>query len=261
MTDLVISVFRLTCKRLSPVPHVSVGYRERQSGDEWHVLAGGSRAYAVRISDALSEDHGDQSADSHFIIRRLTATLLMGGAGLYQAEATGRFMIHRIDREFPWTVHLDEPDPDAAPLSEEQNARFQDWWSALTQHTVLRRAAEDAHLALSLPHEALIFVYRGMEWIVKHFGIRWETLAHEIGVPRGEIRVLKQLANDETGVRHGSRSGQKLRAMLENYGSWVCALVEAINVARERLEPEYVRMTSQVAGRIIAKAVAVVPYE
>lgn len=261
MTDFVISVFRITSRRLHPLPSVGVGYRERESDDEWHVLAGGSRAYAVRISKALSPNHAEQSADSHFVMRRLTAALLMGDVGLYEAEATGRFMIHQIDGDLHWTVHLDAPDPDAPALSDEQRVAVQDWWSALTRHTVLRRAAEDAHLALSVPHEALVFVYRGMEWIVKHFDMRWDVLADEIGVAGREIRALKQLANDETGVRHGSKSGQKLRAMLENYGSWVCALIDAINVARQRVEPGYVRMTPQTTGRIVARAVTVVPYE
>jgi hypothetical protein len=53
----------------------------------------------------------------------------------------------------------------------------------------------------------------------------------------------------------------KLRAVPENYGTWPCALLEAINLARQRLESSYTPMSPQHAGKIVAKAVSVIPYE
>lgn len=260
MTEFVVSVFRLENTRGYSAPVINTGFEERDSGDGWHVICGGTRVYIARISGAIDKDFAEQSDDSHFVARRLTAALLLGGAGLFQYKATGRVILWDINQDFKWTVHLDRPDPDASEMPDITKAS-DEWWAALTQHTVLRRAAEDLHIALSQPAESLIFVYRGLEWIVKSFGIKWEDLATGIGVPFSEVRALKQLANDETGVRHGSKSGAKLRAVPENYGTWPCALLDAINFARQRLEGSYTPMSPKQAGAIVAKAVSAVAYE
>jgi hypothetical protein len=260
MTEFVVSIFRLENTRGYAVPIINTGFRERDSGDEWNVVCGGTRAYITRSSGDLDKDLAEQSDDSHFVARRLVAALLLASAGLFQPKAMGRLVLWDINQDFKWTTHLDRQDPEAPDLSELIKA-VDDWWTVLTQHTVLRRVAEDLHLALSQPGESLVFVYRGLEWIVKHFGIRWEDLATGIGVPFTEIRALKQLANDETGVRHGSKSGIKLRAMRENYGTWPCALVDAINFARQKLESSYTPMSPKEAALVVARAMSVVPYE
>lgn len=78
------------------------------------------------------------------------------------------------------------------------------------------------------PHEALVFVYRGLEWLVEGMGFTWEGIAKELGGTKNDIRELKKTANVETGVRHASKSGMKLRASPENYGTWVAGLFDII---------------------------------
>jgi hypothetical protein len=58
------------------------------------------------------------------------------------------------------------------------------WILALCNHTVLRRAAEDAHAAIMNPHEALVYVYRGLEWLVEGMDYSWETSRKNWAEPR-----------------------------------------------------------------------------
>ena len=70
---------------------------------------------------------------------------------------------------------------------------------ALCKHTMLRRAAEDAHAAIMNPHEALVYVYRGLEWLVEGMAYSWEDIAKELGGTKDDIRELKKAANYESG--------------------------------------------------------------
>ena len=135
------------------------------------------------------------------------------------------------------------------------------WIQALCLHTYLRRAAEDGYNALLNPHEALVFVYRGMEWLVEGMGFTWEDIATELGVSKNDIRDLKKTANFETGVRHASKSGMKLRANPENYGTWVAGLFDIINAARVRIEPSYVSVAGEKGAEMISRAIPHVPFE
>ena len=54
--------------------------------------------------------------------------------------------------------------------------------------TTLRRSADTAHLALSHPHEALIFIYRGLEWLKRGTGVGWDQIATDIGVPLSALK-------------------------------------------------------------------------
>jgi hypothetical protein len=138
--------------------------------------------------------------------------------------------------------------------------RVYDWLIALCKHHPLRRAADDAHLALTYPHEALVFVYRGLEWLKMSQQLEWEELASDVGVPMKHLGKLKKTANYESGVRHATSSGSKMRASADNYGTWVCALVDAINAARARLEPAFEKMSAQEVSKAILRAMPVVPY-
>jgi len=135
-----------------------------------------------------------------------------------------------------------------------------DWLNALVQHTMLRRAAADAHFALTHPSEAGTFVYRGFEWLVVGEGRSWDDLASDIGVSISEVREFKKLVNVDYGVRHASRSGQKLRADVHNYGTWVCALIDAINATRARLEPGYKVADPTTVAQSVMLAMPVIPY-
>ena len=125
---------------------------------------------------------------------------------------------------------------------------------------MLRRAAADAHSALSYPHEAGSFVYRGLEWLVVGEGRSWDDLAEDIGVSKSEVRDFKKLVNVGYGVRHASRSGAKLRADMDNYATWVCGLIDAINAARSRLDPAYEVAAPEVVAEAVGLAMPVNPY-
>ena len=100
----------------------------------------------------------------------------------------------------------------------------------------------------------------GAEWLVVGTGMSWDDLARDVGVSVTEIRDLKKTANVETGVRHAAKTGIKMRASSDNYGSWVCGLVDAINATRARLESGFVKMTAEQVGHAVARAIPAVPY-
>ena len=259
--DIAISVFRLSNRRGLFVPDVNVEYAERDSNVVWNLVCGGTRAYILKFGTSLIDDPAEQSADSHFMVRRVTSSLALGGAGLFQPETCGRLFFRNIRGEVSWDGYFDWPDSSSEDISRASSNTVHDWCKALCKHTVLRRAADDAHAALSNPHEALLYVYRGLEWLVKGLPISWEELAKDLGSSVNELRHLKKTANVETGVRHATKTGTKMRADTRNYYSWICALFDGINGARARLEPGFQPMAPKVVATAVGQALPIVPYD
>ena len=81
--------------------------------------------------------------------------------------------------------------------------------------------------------------WRVLEWLLVGEGRSWKDLASDIGVSNKDIKSFKKLVNVNYGVRHASKSGEKLKADVENHGTWVAGLIAAINAARERLDEGY----------------------
>ena len=79
MTDIAISVFALSNRRGYLLPSLNIHYQEINRDCHWTVVAGGTRAYVVRFGNPLQDDPGEQAADSSFMVRRLTTSLLLGG--------------------------------------------------------------------------------------------------------------------------------------------------------------------------------------
>lgn len=258
MTDIAISVFSVSNRRGYFLPSLNIHYQE-VDGPQWTVAAGGTRAYVVRFGNPLKDDPEEQSADSHFMIRRLTSSLLLGGLGLFQAETSGRLFIRNVDGEISWTSHFDWPAPSDQPTAAAAQ-RVNDWFAAISKHTMLRRAADDAHLALSNPHEALVFTYRGLEWLVVGRNIGWDELALEIGAPTASLRDLKKMANVDLGFRHATSTGIKARADLGTAGSAVALLFDAINASRAKLEPGFKPMTTTESAEAILRTLSPFPY-
>ncbi len=248
MTDFAITIFRLVNRRGFFAPPLNIEYLEDDTGALWVITCAGTRAYFVRYNDQLDRKLTEQTADSHFMARRLITSLLLGGAGLFQAEVSGRLMFEDIEGSPRWHSDL-EP-----PQSQEYTLSAADWFTAITQHTPLRRAGDDAHAALSMPSEAFVFIYRGFEWLVKGVGLSWAELARRLQIPASEFKKLKKLANYESGIRHASLSGVKMRPNLDNYGTWVAGLFEAINVARAELDSDFQPMTAGEIAQAIARA-------
>lgn len=88
------------------------------------------------------------------------------------------------------------------------------------RHTLLRRAADDLYLALANPHDAFVFIYRGIEWLKQGLSLSWDEFAQLVDIPLRELKELTKLANVETGVRHASRSGSKMRPDTPVDGTW-----------------------------------------
>ena len=145
----------------------------RETGFHWFKDFGGTRLYLVRTGEELSKRQSDKVDDSHFMARRITSALLMGGAGHFVAEASGRLHFTGIEPGTRWGQDIDRLDPLGDTIPEGVADRVRDWYQCLCTHTVLRRATDDAHLALEHPTEAVLFVYRGLEWIKRGLAINF----------------------------------------------------------------------------------------
>lgn len=260
MSDMAITNFRISNQRGYPVPALNFQYHEKDTGQDWWVTCGGTRGYFVRVGNRLADDLSEQAADSHFMAQRVTTSLLMGGAGLFSAQAMGRVIFRNIEGDITWTTHLDNSDPTDVKDEKKLVESIMDWFGAICESHILRRAAQDACSALASPHEALVFVYRGLEWIKLGQKLKWEQIAKDLGITEKELKEFTRTANHETGVRHATATGQKMRADLHTYATWVCALLDAINATRARLEKDFKPMSSEEVASAVWKATPFVPY-
>jgi hypothetical protein len=258
MSELATTIFRLSSRRLTIAPNVSFQYHESDTGVEWHISAGGSRAYFLRAGVASVEGDaiGKQNEHSYFMASRLLSALLLGGHGLFQAEAVGRIFFAGLEGEPSWHTQLNFSATDPPVASPD----LYDWIGAFSRHPILRRAANDAHAALSNPAEAGMFVYRGLEWLLVGEGRSWNDLAADVGVSKKDIKGFKKLVNVDYGVRHASKSGQKLKADVLNHGTWVAGLIDAINATRGRLEKGYAAAEPGVVAAAVMAAMPVEPF-
>lgn len=262
MTDFAISVFSLTNDRGYIAPKLNIGYKESDSNAHWTINCGGTRVYLVRHATPLLADTEEQAADSHFMVDRLKFAFMFGGAGLFRSKCVGRLTFENVAGDVTWHTQLDFPDPFFGSWPDATTtAQVADWYGAICAHSVLRRAANDAYLALMHPHEALLYAYRGMEWIVVGTKISWEDLAENMGISKADLREFKKTANVEGGARHPTQRLEKLRAELRSYSGWVTCLFDAINAARARLDPSYTPKTPKEFAAVFARAVPPVPYE
>ncbi|KPK95817.1 hypothetical protein AMJ80_03495, partial [bacterium SM23_31] len=137
---------------------------------------------------------------------------------------------------------------------------LEDWYPFICQNTLFRRASEDAYAALQNPVEAVFFIYRGMEWLLRAGNIGWKELAEDIGISFNDIKKFKQSANSDLGQRHGIVSGLKLRATVEEYGSLFADFLYGICKVRKRVDSSYKVISEQRAGQIALNSMPIVPY-
>ena len=108
MPDIVISIFRLENDRGFFVPKFDIHYVEKETGIQWFINCGGTRAYFVRIGSELGSDFEAECADSHFMANRVVTALFLGGLGLFKAKAMGRMLFEDIGfEELRFHSHLD----------------------------------------------------------------------------------------------------------------------------------------------------------
>ena len=122
----------------------------------------------------------------------------------------------------------------------EGSDKVTDWFNAFSQFTLLRRAAEDAHTALTLKSEAILFVYRAYEWLKKELAVSWNDLGKAIDIPQSNLKTIKRMANDwDAASRHAVESGKKLRFEEEVLPGWVHGLLHGIVHTRCKLDPAF----------------------
>ncbi|HYW44330.1 MAG TPA: hypothetical protein VE959_15825 [Bryobacteraceae bacterium] len=69
--DFVVSVFQLINRRGYFVPAFNFGYGERDTGAEWRISCGGTRAYMVRFATPLDRNMDEQAAGPRSAIIRI----------------------------------------------------------------------------------------------------------------------------------------------------------------------------------------------
>jgi hypothetical protein len=94
---------------------------------------------------------------------------------LAHSEGMGRLLFRSVEVNGSWSAQIDRRESELAEVSPEIIDSVRDWYQALCRHTFLRRAADDAHLALTLPLEAYLYVYRELEWLKEGLGSLGET--------------------------------------------------------------------------------------
>ena len=259
---LVCSVFELTSKSGYFMPEFNIRYDERNTGNSCFLTGGGTRLYVNRVGGNLDQSSDAQAADSHFMVDRVVSALLVGGAGLFWANPKGRVFVRTANEALSWTSQID-PEPFyservRAIHSAFNEQEFGSWFQFICQNTPIRRALHDTVQAIKNPVEAFVYIYRGFEWLKDGLELSWDDIASDVGVTTKQIKEVGQIANDETGVRHASKSGVKQRASLETYGTWIAGLLHAIEAARARIDQEYV---SSGPERIAEKLKAAVQYD
>jgi len=260
MPDVVTSIFKLENDRGLYVPKLDIKYVERDTGIQWFINCGGTRAYFIRIGSELGSNFEAECADSHFMANRVVTSLFLGGLGLFRTKAMGRILFKDIgSKELNFISHLDLQD---IVKEEEQQeiANLTDWYEFICLNVLFRRAADDAYNALLNPVESTFYIYRGMEWLLKAGKIGWRELAEDIGVTFKQVKEFKRMANVELGQRHGIDSARKMRAEPHDYGMLVADFVSGICRVRQRVDIYYRAPSPTDVSKIVMKALPILPY-
>lgn len=263
-SSFVCSVFELTSKAGYFAPSFNIRYDERDTGNSCFITGGGTRLYISRVGDNLEQSTDAQAADSHFMVDRVISALLISGAGLFWASPKGRVYVEAPVDTLRWVSQVDlEPyysERVRAVHDAFDEDEFGSWFQFICQNTPIRRALHDAVQAIKNPVEAFVYIYRGFEWLKKGLDLSWDEIARDVGVTTKQIKVVGQIANDESGVRHASKSGVKQRASLETYGTWIAGLIDAIESARARTDKTYTASDSKRIAKKLKVAVQYDPY-
>ena len=261
-STFVCSVFELTSKAGYFAPGFNIRYDERDTGNSNFITGGGTRLYISRIGDNLEQSTDAQAADSHFMVDRVISTLLISGAGLFWTNPRGRIFVEAPVDTLRWKSQVDLEPYYSERVRAVHNAfdeeEFTSWFQFICENTSIRRALHDAVQAIKNPVEAFVYIYRGFEWLKKGLKLSWDEIASDVGVSTKHIKEVGRIANEESGVRHASKSGIKQRASLETYGTWIAGLIDAIESARARIDKGY---TASDSKRIVEKLKVAVQYD
>lgn len=264
ISTFVSSVFELMNTAGYFVPGFNIQYDERDTGNAYFITGGGTRLYITRVGDNLEQSRDAQAADSHFIADRVIAALLISGAGLFWANSRGRIFLEAPVDTLRWDSQVDlQPfysDRVCAVYDAFDEDEFASWFRFICENTSVRRALHDAVQAIKDPVEAFVYIYRSFEWLKKGLNLSWGEIASDVGVTTKQIKEMGRIANDETGVRHASKSGVKQRASLLTYGTWIAGLIDAIESARARIDKSYTASDSKRIAEKLKVALQCYPY-
>jgi hypothetical protein len=262
---MVISIFEMINHPGYLVPEIDLQYHERDTGLTWFIKCGGTRAYLARAGKMSRLAPDEQAAESHFMIGGIQSALVMSSAGLFVPQLKGRVHLMGAD-SLDWATEFD-----LSPFYADEVKRiyegfdlkkFEGWYAALSKHIFLRRAVADLVIAMRTPTEAFVFIYRGFEWLEDGLKLKIskKEMAVALGVEHSHYKALGKMANVETGVRHASSTGSKIRADTETYSTWMCGLVDGLNSARSKIEKGFVRMAPKEVAEAMTVAVLLDPY-
>lgn len=262
--NFVCSVFALTGHAGYFAPGFNIRYDEKNTGNTTFITGGGTRLYLTRVGNNLDQSSDAQAADSHFMADRVIAGLLISGAGLFRAIPMGRIFVDTQVDTLKWHSQIDlEPfycERVRAVHDAFDEGEFASWFRFICQSTPVRRALHDAVQAINNPVEAFVYIYRGFEWLKKGLNLSWDDIARDVGVTTRQIKAVGQIANDESGVRHASRTGGKQRASLATYSTWIAGLIDAIESARARVDKGYTASDSKKIAEKLKVAMQYDPY-
>jgi hypothetical protein len=263
LNAMVISVFEMTNHLGYFLPEMDIQYNERDTGLITFTKCSGTRAYIARVGEASRLIPHQQAAESHFAINCFQSALVMSSAGLFTPHLKGRLHL-QAGYDLAWATEFDfdvfYADEVKRVHEGFDSQKFLGWFGAFSKHIFLRRAANDLVIAMREPTEAFVFIYRGFEWLEDGLKISKKEMANGLGVEHGHYKDLGKIANVETGVRHASTSGSKIRADTETYSTWMCGLVDGINYARSKVEQGFVRMAPKEVATAMTIAVRFNPY-
>jgi hypothetical protein len=263
--DCTLSAFELFNDRGLYAPIVTIDFTEKDDGRQWLINAGAHRAYVMEFGAQfgnLSDKTIEETAvNAHLFVQQVCACLLVIGCGLFKFRAVARILMKSVQMA-SWEVDLRPNDVHAKiKRGEIIQKSFVNWFVACSRERWMRRAIEDLYNSLISPKEASVFVYRGLEWIKNGLGMRWEELVKYVDLPPKEIKAFTRMLNDpEVAVRHGTKSGKKMRASSIHLSS-SATLLEIVNGIRAEREQGYQPLTPAEMGQAIARGAPVVIFD
>lgn len=263
--DCTFSVFEILNERGYYAPIIDIKYKEKSGDRVWHINIGGNRIYVLafghfqKISDKAIEE---EALNAHLFVQTICACLAVIGCGLFRFRAVGRILLKALEAK-EWGVDLRPNDPHAKIESDEAiNAAFGDWFGACSNNTMIRRSLDDLYNSLIYPKEAPIFIYRALEWIKEGMEISWDDIPRYLDLPQSEMKEFKKLLHDpEVAVRHGRKSGKKLRPDAALFGAWSANILEILNAIRKEAEPDFSPMKPKEIAEAISRCTPLVIFD
>lgn len=237
MVDIDLFTYRHMQVR-GAVPPIQFDYLEKDTGNYWRIWCTGDLLYLYRIGEKLSSrNDAARRMDADLMVRRLECSLLLAKAGWFQFTCISRWKLSKLMTTKASTVVCGL----IGAMSKDPSEIF-DWFQAFSKYSLLRRAADDAYNALTIPSEAILFMYRGFEWLKKCLGVQWKEIGEAVNIPQENVNYLKKTANDpDLAARHASKSGLKVHFEQGVCTGWICGLLHGIVHARCKLDEPFAK--------------------